>query len=169
MAVLIRLATRKDGPALGRMGGSLARLHHRFDPKRFMLPEDVEAGYQWWLLRELKNRKAVVLVAEDGAQVVGYAYGRLEPRDWNALRDACGAFHDVWVDKAHRALGVGAHLSEAMMAHLQALGCPRVVLSTSTKNRAAQRLFARLGWRPTMVEMTRETRRPRAPRRAAPR
>jgi hypothetical protein len=30
-------------------------------------------------------------------QVVGYAYGRLEPRDWNSLRDACGVGVDLVV------------------------------------------------------------------------
>ena len=142
MAVPIRLATKKDGPALGRMGAALAHLHHRFDAKRFMLPEDVEAGYQWWLLRELKNPRAVVLVAEDESQVVGYAYGRVEERDWNALRDQCGAFHDLWVEKSQRGLGVGALLAEAMMARLTALGCPRVVLTTASKNRAAIKLIS---------------------------
>lgn len=164
MSVLIRPATRKDGPALGRMGAALARLHHRFDSRRFMLPEDVEAGYRWWLLRELKNAQAVVLVAEVSGKPAGYAYGRLEARDWNALREACGAFHDLWVDKPHRALGVGALLAESMMTRLAGLGCPRVVLSTASKNRPAQRLFARLGWRPTLIEMTRESPKPRAAR-----
>jgi RimJ/RimL family protein N-acetyltransferase len=31
-----------------------------------------------------------------------------------------------------------------------------VVLSTAVRNEAAQRLFARAGFRPTMIEMTRE-------------
>jgi RimJ/RimL family protein N-acetyltransferase len=34
---------------------------------------------------------------------------------------------------------------------------PRIVLSTMVANHAAQRLFARYGFRPTMLEMTRET------------
>jgi RimJ/RimL family protein N-acetyltransferase len=42
------------------------------------------------------------------------------------------------------------------MKRLVALGAPRVVLHTAAKNEAAQRMFAKLGWRPTMVEMTRE-------------
>jgi GNAT superfamily N-acetyltransferase len=162
--VVVRPATKQDGPALGRMGAALARLHHRFDRKRFMLPADVEAGYRWWLLRELKNPQAVVLVAQVEGRPVGYAYGRAEPRDWNALREACGAFHDLWVDKPQRALGVGALLSESMMTRLTLLGCPRVVLTTASQNRPAQSLFTRLGWRPTMIEFTREASRPRAAR-----
>ncbi|HEY0096539.1 MAG TPA: GNAT family N-acetyltransferase, partial [Archangium sp.] len=39
---------------------------------------------------------------------------------------------------------------------LRALGVPRVMLMAASRNEAAQRLFARHGWRTTMVEMTRE-------------
>src|SRR3954469_22972858 len=98
MPIVIRAATVADGPHLGKMGGQLARQHHAFDPERFMLPEDVEQGYQWWLEREAKSRKAVVIVAELDGEVVGYSYGRVEERDWNALRDRCGGFHDIWVE-----------------------------------------------------------------------
>lgn len=155
----IRQATTQDGDALGRMGAQLARQHHAFDPDRFMLPDDVEKGYRWWLLREAKNKKAVVLVAERAGAVAGYAYGRLEATDWNALLDAHGGFHDLWVDPQARGTGAGRALAEAMVARLTALGAPRIVLKTAAKNEYAQRLFARLGWRPTMIEMTREAKR----------
>lgn len=153
---VIRAALQGDLEALGRMGAALAREHHAFDPERFFLPDDVERGYRWWLSRELENAQAVILVAEEAGAVAGYAYGRLEERDWNALLDACGAFHDLWVDEPARGKGLGAALAEEMMRRLSALGAPRVVLMTASDNASAQRLFARLGWRPTMVEMTRE-------------
>lgn len=138
------------------MGGALARLHHEWDSKRFMLPAGIEDGYRWWLGRELASPAAIVLVAEQDNRVVGYAYGRLEERDWNALRDACGAFHDLWVDEHARRTGAGRRLAESMIQRLGALGAPRIVLGTASKNSAAQRLFATLGWRPTMIEMCRE-------------
>src|SRR5688572_24312679 len=156
MTITVRPARPADVPALGRMGAALARLHHEFDRARFMLPDDVESGYAWWLGRELKSKEAVVLVAERDGEAVGYAYGRLEGRDWNALLDACGCLHDLWVDEVARRAGAGEALVEAVARRLGELGAPRVVLSTAAKNEAAQRLFARLGFRPTMIEMTRE-------------
>jgi len=39
---------------------------------------------------------------------------------------------------------------------LRSIGAPRVVLWTAEKNDPAQRLFTRLGFRRTMIEMTRE-------------
>ena len=155
MALTIRPAKPADGEALGRMGESLARLHYSFDPQRFLPPEGLADGYRSWLLREAKAKDAVVLVAEVDGQVVGYVYGRLEERDWNALLDAHGGLHDLWVDPEGRGTGAGKALAEAMLDALTKLGAKRIVLSASPKNETAQRLFARLGFRPTMVEMTR--------------
>lgn len=156
MTVTVRAATDRDLEALGRMGAALARLHYEFDPRRFMLPDDIEAGYRWWLGKEARNKKALVLVAELDGEVRGYAYGRLEERDWNALLDAHAGLHDVWVEESARRHGVARQLTNEIVDRFKALGAPRVVLKTSTKNESAQKLFASLGFRPTMVEMTRE-------------
>jgi ribosomal protein S18 acetylase RimI-like enzyme len=157
MTLSIRPARPEDAPALGRMGAALVRMHHAYDPRRFMAPEeDLESGYRWWLSRELKREGAVVLVAERDSAVVGYVYATVEGRDWNALLDAHGELHDIWVDESVRGEGVGGLLAEELVRQLGARGVPRVILMTASRNEAARRLFERLGWRPTMVEMTRE-------------
>ena len=154
--VTVRPARSADLPALGRLGAALARLHHEWDPRRFFVQEPMEEGYAWWLGKELKNKKAVVLIAARGRSVVGYAYGNLEPRDWNALRDACGVLVDLMVAESERGQGTGRALALAAMEALVAKGAPRVVLGSAARNKAAQRFFKSLGFRPTMVEMTRE-------------
>ncbi len=156
-AFIIRPATRADLPAVARLAALLVRLHHQFDPARFLCLEPLEPGYARFLGGELDDDDAVVLIAvrRDG-RVVGYCYGRLEPRDWNELLDACGKIHDVYVDEAARGQGVAQALVEAMVERLESKGAPRVLLLSATPNVVAQRLFARLGFRPTMVEMTRE-------------
>lgn len=156
MPIIVRPAKASDADALGRMGAALVRQHHDFDAKRFMLPEDVEAGYRWWLSKEMKAKEAVVIVAERDGEVVGYVYGRVEERDWSSLRDRCGGLHDIWVDEPARGSGAGRLLAEAAVQRFAELGVPRVILMSATKNEGAQKFFARLGWRSTMVEMTRE-------------
>jgi GNAT superfamily N-acetyltransferase len=156
MTITVRPARSEDAEALGRMGAALVRQHHGFDPQRFMLTDDVEAGYRWWLGKEMKSKRAVVLVAERDGEVIGYTYGTVEERDWSTLRDRCGGLHDIWVDEAARGTGAGRMLAEATVQRFAELGVPRVILMSAAKNEGAQRFFARLGWRPTMVEMTRE-------------
>jgi GNAT superfamily N-acetyltransferase len=164
--VTIRRATPSDLPALGRMGALLMRTHYGFDPKRFLEPgANAEEGYAWFLGEQLKDdTNVVVLVAErpfDSAQggerdVIGYVYAALEPISWKELRDACGFIHDIVVEERGRRSGVATALMEAAMGWLKEQGAPRVVLGTAERNEGAQRLFARLGFRRTMVEMTRE-------------
>jgi ribosomal protein S18 acetylase RimI-like enzyme len=159
--LVIRPARRADLPALGRFGAALARAHHRWDPKRFFVVPRMEEGYAWWLGRELKNKRAVVLAALRGERIVGYAYGRLEPRDWNALRDECGVGVDLIVDPKLRGEGIGKALGLALLTALEEKGAPQIVLQAAAENRNAQAFFKALGFRPTMIEMTRETSRPR--------
>jgi ribosomal protein S18 acetylase RimI-like enzyme len=160
MDMTIRLAQPHDLPALGRLGAQLVRLHHAFDRDRFMAPAgDIEGGYQWFLGTQLEEPDVVIYVAEQSGAVVGYAYAGLEPQSWKELRDPAGFIHDVVVDDSARGQGIGTRLVEAAAAWLEEHGAPRVMLWTAEKNPAAQRLFERAGFRRTMLEMTRESRR----------
>ncbi|HEY6106054.1 MAG TPA: GNAT family N-acetyltransferase [Anaeromyxobacteraceae bacterium] len=166
--VEIREARPADLPALARLGAGLVRLHHAWDPLRFFLEEPLEDGYAWWLGKELRNPRAVILAAAGRGGILGYAYGRLEPRDWAVLRDRCGVGVDLFVDPAGRGRGLGRRLTEALCLRLRAMGAPRVVIQVAWPNREARRLFAALGFRPTMAEMVRELPGPEAESAAAP-
>jgi ribosomal protein S18 acetylase RimI-like enzyme len=151
----IRRAQIADLDGASLLAARLVRQHHEVDPARFFLPADVEQGYASWFRHELGRREAVILVARGPEALVGYAYGTLEGRDWNLLLDRHGAIHDIYVIDAARGCGTGQLLMQAMIRELEALGAPRIVLSTMVGNENAQRLFQRVGFRPTMLEMTR--------------
>lgn len=153
----IRAATQADLPSIGRLGALLVRIHHDFDPQRFIAARPgTEQGYAGFLGTQLEDPDVVVLVAERNGQVVGYTYAGVEGWDYMSLRGPAGVLHDIVVDPAQRGYGVGRMLLDATFAALKARGAPRVVLSTAAGNEAAQRLFARAGFRRTMIEMTRE-------------
>jgi ribosomal protein S18 acetylase RimI-like enzyme len=156
-AASIRPAARADLPAIGRLGALLVRMHHDFDPERFIAATpQTEHGYASFLGTELEEPNVVVLVAERDGEVLGYTYAGVEGRDYMSLRGPAGVLYDIVVDPAHRGYGVGRMLLDATLVALKARGAPRVVLSTAERNESAQRLFARAGFRRTMVEMTRE-------------
>jgi ribosomal protein S18 acetylase RimI-like enzyme len=158
--VTIRAAGARDVAATSKLAAALVRQHHAYDPLRFMSVEPLEAGYERFLRSQLEREGVVFLVAvrgEGGLEaIVGYIFSTLEDRDWSDLRDACGKIHDVYVDESARAQGVATRLIEQAVARLTEMGAPRVVLMAAWPNDAARRLFARLGFRPTMLEMTRE-------------
>lgn len=154
-AIVVRRATPADLPAIGRLGALLVRLHHDFDPKRFIAAtSQTEPSYAAFLGTQLEEPDVSVLVATQGDTVLGYTYAGVEGRDYMSLRGPAGVLYDIIVDPAYRRHGVGRMLLDATLAFLKARGAPRVVLSTAERNEAAQRLFATAGFRRTMVEMT---------------
>lgn len=154
MAIQIRKATRRELPQIAKLAAGLVRQHYAFDPRRFLFIDDPEAGYEWWFGKELANAKALILCAKLEGKLVGYAYARLEPRDWNQLLDAHGALHDIYVDESARRRGVARALLARVAKELKSRGAPRLVLHTAVKNRAAHELFESAGFRKTMLEMT---------------
>jgi ribosomal protein S18 acetylase RimI-like enzyme len=155
--IVIRLANESDLLSLGRLGALLLETHYHFDQKRFMAPHaDSAEGYAWFLRSQLKEKDVVVFVAERTGAIVGYVYAGLEPTSWKELRDMAGFIHDVVVEDSSRRLGVASLLVEAAIQWLREHGAPRVMLWTAEQNPAAQHLFSGLGFRRTMIEMTRE-------------
>jgi ribosomal protein S18 acetylase RimI-like enzyme len=153
----IRRATQADLPALGVLGASLLRAHYAFDQQRFMAPQgNPEAGYAWFLGTQLKEADVAVFVAERSDRILGYVYAGLEPQSWKELREAAGFIHDVVVSPEAQRQGVAKALIDAACEWFRSIGAPRVVLWTAEKNEVAQRLFASLGFRRTMIEMTKE-------------
>lgn len=157
-APVIRPATRADLPTLGRLGALLVRTHYDFDTKRFIAPTaDTPERYGAFLGTRLDDVDSILLVADLTGTVVGYSYAGVEGYDYMALRGPAGALYDLIVDPAHRGKGIGRLLLDATLRELEARDVPRVVLSTAHQNTVAQQLFAHAGFRPTMIEMTRES------------
>ncbi len=156
-SVLIRRAEPRDVSSLGRLGAALVRAHHAFDARRFLTPgPGLEEGYAHFLRTQLAERDVAIFVAERAGAIIGYVYAGIEPRSWKELRDAAGFIHDVVVDPNAQRSGVGTRLIETAAAWLATRGVARVMLWTAEKNQEAQRLFEHLGFRRTMIEMTRE-------------
>ena len=137
VTTVIRPAGTADLPVLGHLGALLMRVHHDFDTRRFLSPgNDSERGYAWFLGTQIEDKDCLVLVAELDGDVIGYVYAAVAP--------------------AHRGSGAGSQLLDAAIEWLRGRGMPRVMLWTAEHNTGGQRLFARSGFRRTMVEMTRE-------------
>jgi GNAT superfamily N-acetyltransferase len=130
------------------------RQHHDADAKRFIQVANPEAGYGKFLVSRIPDPDSLVLVAEDEGTVVGYLFADLEGTSWMDLRGPCGFVHDIYVNESARRRGAGRELMRAALEWFRSKGRSQVVLWTKTKNEHAQRLFATLGFRSTMIEMT---------------
>lgn len=154
---IVRRAMPADLPMIGRLGALLVKEHYDFDPQRFLAARPgTPEGYASFINTQLEEPDKSVLVADDNGDVLGYAYAAVEGYDYMALRGPAGVLHDIIVDPQHRGRGVGHLLLDAALAFFRLRGVPRVLLSNAEQNEAAQRLFASMGFRRTMIEMTLE-------------
>ena len=154
---IVRRATPADLPMIGRLGALLVAEHYDFDPRRFLAAgPGTPAGYASFIGTQLEDPDKAVLVADTDGDVIGYAYAAVEGYDYMALRGPAGVLQDIIVAPEHRGRGVGRLLLDAALEFFRSRAVPRVVLSTAERNEAAQRLFAGMGFRRTMIEMTRE-------------
>jgi ribosomal protein S18 acetylase RimI-like enzyme len=158
MSFHIRDARQEDLEAVGQLAGRLVRMHHEYDPARWMLVDGVEAGYARYFASQLGNPGTIILVAEDQAtgEIVGYVYASLEERNWADLRDACGRLHDVFIAERARRQGLARSMLLECLRRLTALGTSLVVTTTAWQNQTSQALLRALGFRPAALELAKD-------------
>ena len=118
--------------------------------------EHPEAGYGWFLVSQLSDPDCFVAVAEDSTRVVGYVFAEVGGTSWKDLRGPGGYIHDIYVDETARGQGAGMALLRAALEWIVSKGMSQTVLFSKSGNASAQRLFAKMGFRQTMIEMTRD-------------
>jgi ribosomal protein S18 acetylase RimI-like enzyme len=151
----IRSATADDWPRIGELAEMLVRTHYAFDDARFTHPDTLGGDIYTTRIRdEIGRSQSMVHVAEDDGRVVGFVFAGIEDESWKELRHRAGYIHDVVVEDAHRHRGIARALMASAIEWIAAHGVARVMLWTAPQNTNAQRLFAGLGFRPTMIEMT---------------
>jgi ribosomal protein S18 acetylase RimI-like enzyme len=139
---------------VGLLAADLVALHHQWDETRFFTTDSVAQGYRDFFRRQLSDPKVLLLTARSESAVIGYLYGTVEPRDWAKLLDPHGAIHDLFVSPTARGQGTATSLMTEAIRFFRLKKLERVVLYSAAANSQAQALFGRLGFRPTMVEMT---------------
>jgi ribosomal protein S18 acetylase RimI-like enzyme len=152
---IIRTATPADKQALGRLGAMLVEEHYQFDRLRFLAPvPDLRERYGDFLSGHAASEDKFVLVAEQDGAIAGYVFAGVEGVDYMVLRGPAGNVYDLLVDPDYRRLGLGRRLMQAALDELRRRGSTQAVLFTADKNETAQHLFAAVGFRATMIEMT---------------
>jgi len=83
------------------------------------------------------------LVAEVRGELIGLAWGRIDPSDPEAA-----ALYQMLVTPAHRRLGAGQMLVEAVIAWARARNASYLDLGVTCGDSSARRLYERAGFRP---------------------
>lgn len=102
------------------------------------------------MLEEASGPDGVVLVAEEGGHIIGFASGRIEIRDERerlAVIDfRNGIVPELYVAPAWRRRGVGRELLARLEEHFQARDCGAAVIDVFAPNRGARDFYEYLGY-----------------------
>ena len=147
----IRLATLSDAATLAELNGEVQGLHVAERPDQFKVtdPEQVAA----WYRQRLEEAGVRIWVAELDAELVGYLLALERQRDDGPFCPARSWWEldQVAVRSRCRRRGVARALIEKALAEARTAGVHEVEFNTWSFNDAAQRAFARFGFKPKVV------------------
>jgi ribosomal protein S18 acetylase RimI-like enzyme len=124
----------------------VGRLAPLFDAYRGFYGQPGDMALAESFLRErLALGESFVLLAERGADAVGFV--QLYPLFSSVRARRILVLNDLYVVEAARRGGVAEALLREAEALAREAGALRLVLETGEDNRAAQRLYEKLGWR----------------------
>jgi ribosomal protein S18 acetylase RimI-like enzyme len=133
--VLVRQAVLKDLDAVATL----------FDGYRqFYGQASNTAAARAFLLARFEHGQSVILLAEQGAQPLGFT--QLYPSFSSVSMARVFVLNDLYVAPTARRQRVGQSLLHAAAAHAKQLGALRLSLSTAVDNASAQALYAANGW-----------------------
>lgn len=156
MPATIRPAAQADLAAIHRLVAELAAAHVSVDPARYTALATAWGEYERALTTVEALRPLLWLVAESDGQISGYLMAEHVEADDLVWSPEHVCIHDVLVDREARNSGAARTLIEAAAAWARGRGVRQLRLFTDDRNETARAVFGRMGFRRTMVEMTRD-------------
>lgn len=154
----IREATRDDRDPTGRLWQELMDFHIRLSPKRYALADGALETWLTYFDACRADEDRLVLVAEAGTELVGYAICALATRPpiFKELRQ--GAIHDMCVAESWRRRGVGRRLCQSVLDWFRERDLDTSEVSVSAVNPVSQAFWRDMGFEPDIVRMIRPLR-----------
>jgi ribosomal protein S18 acetylase RimI-like enzyme len=152
-----------DIPALEPLWVSVHRRHAEAMPELAPYVDDATTWAERRALYEqlLAKPDTVLLLARDRTELVGYGLAHVLPvaetwiGDTWVTGDRIGEIESLAVLPAHRGRGIGTELLDGLEAALAADGVRDLILGVLPGNEAAIRLYARRGYLPTWLYLSR--------------
>ncbi len=154
MAVQVRPATMQDYPALAAIGRESQDLHAQAHPEIFQ--RETSGFTEEYVRGLLANEQAMVFVADEGGQVLGYVFVRLRTMSFlDTFRPHVVAeIADIAVTTPARGKGTGHLLFEAAKLWARRQHAERLELMVWEFNERARQFYEQLGMRPLSRTMS---------------
>lgn len=153
MELIIRRASARDIPAVGRLLYQVHKVHSDARPDLFKPGARKYTDEE--LTRILADDRTPVFVAERDGAVLGYAFCvHQQHLGSNSLTDIKTLYiDDLCVDEASRGLHVGRALYDHVLGYARACGCYNVTLNVWAGNEGAHRFYEKVGMKPQKFGM----------------
>jgi ribosomal protein S18 acetylase RimI-like enzyme len=152
-AARVRVARRRDLDRLLELWVALIEHHRRLDPRYPVLPA-LRESLERELARGLEGGDRRLWVAEAGDRAVGFLSAELDGAGAGGERGA--RIHELYVEPAHRQLGLGRELVSEARRALARIGISRLSVRVEFRNDAALRFWRGQGFleRARLLEST---------------
>lgn len=151
-AVTIEQAVPEDARAIGQLWLNLQRETALSDP-RLEPTESAGAWYSDFVRAEIAASSSCLLLARREKQVIGFVVGQIHVRPTLTVR-RIGAVLDLYVDPAHRNMGVGTRLYSSLTRWFGTAGVERVEVQTAVMSGSANRFWQRHGFSEILRTLT---------------
>ena len=143
--VTIRRAKARDMAFIVELWKKLAREMADCD-ERYALRSEAEIIWAKWAGERLRDQASCVLVAEAGADYVGYLLGHIGEAQPIFKQRTYAVITDVFVDPELRRKGIGRRLVEEAVSFFKSREISHVRASVLVKNETARPFWQKLGF-----------------------
>jgi ribosomal protein S18 acetylase RimI-like enzyme len=142
---LVRPATRADLPSVIRLWREMWDLHAALDP-RFETSPDADRAMREFLDGHYDSDDSRILVAEEGATVVGYTLGTILENPPVIPHPRFGYVADLAVTASARRQGTGARLLAELHAWFRSRGVATAEVQVAVINRESRAFWRKNGY-----------------------
>lgn len=119
-----------------------------FEIERLIVPSEANGDRWVEFVREgLASGRNFLLVAKNDSRIVGFAYAGIVRHNFEKISKIIGVIDDVYVLPEFRGKGIGKKLVVECLNKMKVVGVKVVGLQVLTENRAAIKLYEKLGFK----------------------
>jgi ribosomal protein S18 acetylase RimI-like enzyme len=157
--IKVRRARPADIPLIARGQKELNRYHLQYEAGFYAPAPAASKEFQAYLAKKLGDPDFLVLAAEDGAAIAGFALAWVERRPPLYKKRKVGYLSNIYVDEAHRRSGLGTRLYARVEAWFRAKKVDFIQTRAHVRNRATLKTFRRWGLKDLSLTLSKEIKR----------
>lgn len=150
MGIIVRDAIESDTDEIISLWRQLMDFHIKID-EGFALNDDAESVFREFLMGNIKSENAIVSVAVNNDEIIGYMMGLITDRPPVFKIKQCGTIMDACISKNYRHQGIGAKLFKSMKDWFYEVGMERIELQASVGNKISNPFWKSLGFKAVLT------------------